>query len=212
MYKNCPNCGEKIVKEMFESNVIQSQEITDEINNYFENKNSKAYCSSCSKELLETKKSEIGKVQKKKLDLANKIIPNMPIITTHTPYNWEYKTCGIVTGIANMGTGLLSDLNSSVSDILGKQSSSYNNKMILSEKKCYRQLKVKALELNANAVIGVDIDYNEIGGKKQIQMVAMAGTAVKVTNIWKVMGNNFDFKEYNNNCSKYFKLNKKISY
>ena len=218
MYKRCPNCGEKIKDGLLITNRIVDQNITDEINSFFAGENSEAYCSICSRKLLDekgTKTKTIEKDYNKPLfRLASEAIKDMPVVTTHAPYEWKYKTCGIVTGLANMGTGVFSSINASVSDVFGIQSDMYNKKIIQAEKSCLNQLKIKALNLGGNAVIGIDIDYNEIGGGKEIQMVAMSGTAVKLQNIESVMRDDFDDDKYKRKCEDYYKLkrdlNKKI--
>ena len=59
---------------------------------------------------------------------------------------------------------------------------SINKKLKGGENICFAQLALAALERNGNAIIGVDIDYSELGGLKGIIMVCMTGTAIKLNN------------------------------
>jgi hypothetical protein len=56
-----------------------------------------------------------------------------------------------------------------------------NAKILEAESKCAKLLREKAAAIGANAIIGLDIDYNEVGGVKGILMVCMTGTAIKIS-------------------------------
>ena len=203
----CPNCGwefTKINKEVTNRYIIQK------INNYYDDKNYDSYCEMCSSKLLKgiidrnsNRDARMKNLISKIGSIENYLIKNMPIVTTHTPYNWKYKTVGIVTGLANMGTGIFSDVGSTITDFLGIQSNLYNSKIRDSEELCMNQLRLKTLRKGGNAIIAVDIDYNEIGGVNQIQMVAMAGTAVKLENFEEVIDKTFDREKYNDMLNEY---------
>lgn len=178
---HCPNCNTEI-KDGFISNVnlLLSQRI-ETINRYSENKQA-GYCTKCSGELF--KQSGI-KLKNEHYDTVNaiaKLIGNIIIVTTHSPYNWEYEIPDIVTGQSTTGTGVVSELTSSFTDLFGIQSNRYNNKIKAGETLCASQIRKQALDLGGNAIIATDIDYAELGAEKGMIMVCMAGTAVKVTN------------------------------
>jgi len=209
--RTCPNCDREINKD---NKFVKSQTVILRINNYY-GKNNEKYCQKCSNELFKKintsynrNKTEIKKTEKEIKIITDYLSKHMPIVTTHTPYNWEYKTCGIVTGLSNLGTGAFSDVGSSISDFLGTESGLYNSKIKKSEENCFNQLILQSLKKGGNAIIGVDIDYNEIGGSKQIQMVAMAGTAVNLTNIEQVIDEKLDIKKYNEKINAYRKIMK----
>jgi len=122
----------------------------------------------------------------------------------------QHQEIGIVTGLANMGTGVFSSLGSSISDFFGQQSNIYNSKIQQSEEFCMQQLRLKTLKKGGNAVIGVDIDYNEIGGTKEMQMVAMIGTTVHLLNIEDVIDEMVNIEEYNKRFKEYRNLLKKL--
>jgi hypothetical protein len=75
---------------------------------------------------------------------------------------------------------------SGFTDLIGAQSGTYNKKLADGEKLCQSQIKIKTLELGGNAIVGVDIDYSEVGGGKGMLMVCMAGTAINLVNINEV--------------------------
>lgn len=107
----------------------------------------------------------------------------IPITTSGISANWDFETIDIVSAQANVGTGVFAELSSDFSDLFGTQSDTYNQKMAKAENICKAALTSKALNLGADAVIGVDIDYSEVGGGKGILMVCMTGTAVHLNQL-----------------------------
>lgn len=177
---SCPNCNEKI-KEGWITNSLFSKNETEFIN-FMMGKSAGGYCNKCGKELKKESqiklKSRIDKLEQ----YLKKNIKNIPILTTHTPFGWEYESYGIVTGQSVTGTGFVSEFKSDFSDFFGGQSGSFNKKLSSGEVLCFRQLRAKALKKNANAIIATDIDYGEAGASKGMLMVCAAGTAVNVKN------------------------------
>jgi uncharacterized protein YbjQ (UPF0145 family) len=90
----------------------------------------------------------------------------------------EYK--GLVAGEAIMGANIFRDLFASVRDVVGGRSSSYEKVMGDARKTAIAEMCDQARELGANAVIGVDIDYETLGSNGSMLMVSAAGTAVKI--------------------------------
>ena len=87
----------------------------------------------------------------------------------------DYK--GIVTGEAIMGANIVRDLFASITDIIGGRSGAYDSKLADARETALAEMQEKARALGANAVVGVDIDYEVIG---QMLMVAASGTAVRL--------------------------------
>jgi len=87
---------------------------------------------------------------------------------------------GIVTAQSTTGTGIWSDFTSFFTDTFGAQSTVYNEKIAAGERLCTETVRMKALNVNANAILGADIDYAEVGGDKAMLMVCMTGTAVRL--------------------------------
>ena len=87
---------------------------------------------------------------------------------------------GIVTGEAVMGANLFKDMFASIRDIVGGRSGSYEKELKKAREVAFEELEESANDLGANAVIGVDIDYEVLGEKNGMLMVSVSGTAVKV--------------------------------
>lgn len=81
------------------------------------------------------------------------------------------------------GTDFISDFFAEISDLMGGQSKTYQKQLKLLTDKAIEQLELEAQRLNANAVVGIQIDHDEISGKgKQMFMVTVTGTAVVAIN------------------------------
>ena len=87
---------------------------------------------------------------------------------------------GIVTGEAIMGANIFKDLFAGVRDIVGGRSATYEKELIRAQKIALEEVEFRAQQAGANAVVGVDLDYEVIGDKGSMLMVTASGTAVKV--------------------------------
>jgi uncharacterized protein YbjQ (UPF0145 family) len=90
----------------------------------------------------------------------------------------EYK--GLVAGEAILGANLFRDLFASIRDIVGGRSGSYEKVLNDARQTAVGEMTDKAAALGANAVIGVDLDYEAIGSNGSMLMVTAAGTAVRI--------------------------------
>jgi uncharacterized protein YbjQ (UPF0145 family) len=90
----------------------------------------------------------------------------------------EYK--GLVAGEAILGANLFRDLFASIRDIVGGRSGSYEKVLNDARQTAIGEMTDKAAALGANAVIGVDLDYETVGSNGSMLMVTAAGTAVRV--------------------------------
>lgn len=86
--------------------------------------------------------------------------------------------CGIVTGEAILGANLFRDLFASVRDIVGGRSASYEKELHTARELAFKELTEEAEKVGANAIVGVDIDYEVIGQSGSMLMVSVSGTAV----------------------------------
>ena len=105
----------------------------------------------------------------------------MLVTTTHNVEGkriLEYK--GLVAGEAILGANLFRALFASIRDIVGGRSGSYEKVLNDARKTAVSEMTDKAEQLGANAVIGVDIDYETVGTNGSMLMVTAAGTAVKI--------------------------------
>jgi uncharacterized protein YbjQ (UPF0145 family) len=87
---------------------------------------------------------------------------------------------GIVTGEAILGANIFKDFFASIRDIVGGRSSAYENELRKARTIALTELQQSAAELGANAVVGIDIDYETVGGNGSMLMVSVSGTAVVV--------------------------------
>jgi uncharacterized protein YbjQ (UPF0145 family) len=102
----------------------------------------------------------------------------MIITTTPTIQGKEIKEyLGVVTGEAIMGANIVKDLFASITDIVGGRSAAYEKELTRAREIALREMEEKALSLGANAVVGVDLDYETV--REGMLMVTVSGTAVK---------------------------------
>jgi uncharacterized protein YbjQ (UPF0145 family) len=90
------------------------------------------------------------------------------------------KYCGVVAGEAILGANLFKDLFAGVRDLVGGRSATYERELQRARDIAIEEMQQKALELGANAVVGVDLDYEVLGQGNGMLMVSASGTAVIV--------------------------------
>ena len=83
---------------------------------------------------------------------------------------------GIVSGEAILGANIFRDLFATVRDIVGGRSVAYEKELARARTMAMDDLTNRADDLNADAVVGVNIDYETVG--KSMLMVSVTGTAV----------------------------------
>lgn len=88
--------------------------------------------------------------------------------------------CGICTGEAILGANIVRDMFAGVRDIVGGRSGSYEKVIRAGKDAALEDMQAQAAELGADAVIGVDLDYEAVGEKASMLMVVASGTAVKL--------------------------------
>lgn len=89
---------------------------------------------------------------------------------------------GLVTGEAILGANLFKDLFASVRDIVGGRSAAYEGELQRARQVAIDEMVGAAQEQGANAVIGIDLDYETVGANGSMLMVTATGTAVVVDN------------------------------
>ena len=90
----------------------------------------------------------------------------------------EYK--GVVTGETIIGANMFKDLFAGIRDIVGGRAGSYEKVLIEAKDTSMQEMMQRAYALGANAVVGIDIDYETIGANGSMLMVATSGTAVVI--------------------------------
>lgn len=105
----------------------------------------------------------------------------MIVTTTSTLQNREivdYR--GLVTGEAILGANIFKDLFAGIRDIVGGRSGAYEAELAKARAIALEEMQQNATRLGANAVIGVDLDYETVGNGGSMLMVTATGTAVIV--------------------------------
>lgn len=88
----------------------------------------------------------------------------------------EYK--GIVFGEVITGVNIVKDFMAGVRDIFGGRSQSYENELVKAREEALSEMQKRASQMGADAVVGVDVDYEVLGQSGSMMMVTISGTAV----------------------------------
>ena len=87
---------------------------------------------------------------------------------------------GIVTGEAILGANIFRDFFASIRDIVGGRAGSYERVLRDGRETAISEMRDEARRLGANAIVGVDLDYETVGASDSMLMVSVSGTAVIV--------------------------------
>ena len=104
------------------------------------------------------------------------ILTTTPTIEGHQIL--EYK--GIVTGETIIGANFMKDLFAGIRDIIGGRSNSYEKVLRKAKDTAMAEMEEHATAIGANAIVGIDIDYETVGQSGSMLMVAVSGTAVVI--------------------------------
>ena len=107
--------------------------------------------------------------------------PGAHMIVTTTPSIEGRKItryCGVVAGEAILGANLFKDLFAGIRDLVGGRSATYERELQRAREMALAEMQEKAAALGANAVVGVDLDYEVLGQGNGMLMVSASGTAV----------------------------------
>ncbi len=85
---------------------------------------------------------------------------------------------GVVTGEAVLGANIFKDFFAGIRDIVGGRSAAYETELRKARTIAMTEVQQAAAELGANAVVGIDLDYETVGGQGSMLMVSVSGTAV----------------------------------
>jgi uncharacterized protein YbjQ (UPF0145 family) len=91
------------------------------------------------------------------------------------------KYFGVVTGEAILGANVFKDLFAGLRDIVGGRSATYEAELHRARDLALTEMQEQARQLGANAVVGVDLDYEVLGANNGMLMVSASGTAVLVS-------------------------------
>ena len=90
----------------------------------------------------------------------------------------EYK--GVVTGETIIGANVFKDLFASIRDIVGGRAAAYERTLTEAKDTAMKEMEERAAAMGANAIVGIDIDYETAGQSNAMLMVATSGTAVVI--------------------------------
>lgn len=108
-------------------------------------------------------------------------VNEMIITTTSTLEGHQIKEYrGIVTGEAIMGANIVRDFFANITDVIGGRSGAYEEKLAEARTIALREMEDNARRLGANAIVGVDLDYETVGQSGSMLMVTASGTAVLI--------------------------------
>lgn len=104
------------------------------------------------------------------------LLSTTPTIEGH-PIQQYY---GVVSGEVIIGANFLKDFTASLHDFFGGRSSAYENTLIEAKESAMREMEERAARMGANAIVGIDLDYETVGQSGSMLMVSCSGTAVKI--------------------------------
>ncbi|MBM3782800.1 MAG: heavy metal-binding domain-containing protein [Acidobacteria bacterium] len=104
----------------------------------------------------------------------------MLLSTTGTIEGRQIEYLGLVTGEAILGANIFKDFFAGIRDIVGGRSAAYEGELRKAKEIALAEMREQAVRLGANAVIGIDLDYETISVGGEMLMVSASGTAVVV--------------------------------
>lgn len=140
-------------------------------------------CPSCRKEaeLLESSKTDAEKLEDK-IEYQRRLQAAESLPITTEAWIGDVERLGVVATEVVMGMNIFKDVLANVRDIFGGRSGAVQNTLRDARNAAFEDIKLQAVELGADAIIAVDIDYHSIstGSSVNMMMVAVTGTAVKM--------------------------------
>jgi len=107
------------------------------------------------------------------------IVTTTPTVEGHRVSRY----CGIVAGEAVLGANLFKDLFAGIRDLVGGRSGTYERELQNARELALTEMQAHAEAIGANAVVGVDLDYEVLGQANGMLMVSASGTAVVIAPI-----------------------------
>ena len=87
---------------------------------------------------------------------------------------------GVVFGEVISGVNFIRDFAASIRNIVGGRSGSYEDELIEARSKAMNEMAARARQMGADAVVGIDVDYEVLGQNNGMLMVTVSGTAVRL--------------------------------
>ena len=104
------------------------------------------------------------------------LLTTTPTIEGHTIQQY----LGIVTSETIIGANVVRDFSAGLRDFFGGRAGSYEEVLQEGKETALQELRERAAAMGANAVVGIDLDYETVGAKGSMLMVVCSGTAVRV--------------------------------
>ena len=105
----------------------------------------------------------------------------MIVTTTNSIEGYKVNAyLGIATGQTIIGANILKDLLASLTDVFGGRASAYEKTLIKARDEALAEMESEAQAMGADAILGVDIDYEVLGAQNGMLMVSVNGTAVRL--------------------------------
>jgi len=104
------------------------------------------------------------------------VVSTTPTIEGHVITRY----CGVIAGEAILGANLFKDMFAGIRDLVGGRSATYERELQRAREIAFKELEERAHDLGANAVVGVDLDYEVLGQRNGMLMVSASGTAVVI--------------------------------
>lgn len=104
----------------------------------------------------------------------------MLITTTSTIEAKKIEYLGLVSTEIVTGVNIFKDMFAGIRDLVGGRTRSYEAELSKAKEKVLEELQVMAMEKGANAIIGLDLDFEVLGKNNSMLMITATGTAVKV--------------------------------
>ena len=179
--ENCPICKEPVKGGLFSSKQWAVKSKVDLINTMM-NTHYEHICFECAANL--TPKNYEALIAELKLlrDRINETSEDFIISTCNPDASQNYTLKGLVTATITVGTSAITEVATTVSDLIGRESERYKALIEKAQAECLSRLKVNAIELDANGIAGLRIEFTEVGGMKSMIMINMYGTAILTTN------------------------------
>lgn len=104
------------------------------------------------------------------------LLTTTPTIEGHPVQKYH----GIVTAETIIGANIFRDFAASIRDFFGGRSGSYEEVLVKAKETALNELSERAEQMGANAVVGIDLDYETVGQGNSMLMVVASGTAVSI--------------------------------
>lgn len=122
-----------------------------------------------------------AKEKQERLDRESRLAGMLLVTTPWIEGRHVDRYLGIVSAEAVIGTGILSELTAGITDLTGTRSEAFEAKLTQAKDAALKELALRAADLGADAVIGMDLDYSTL--RNDMMIVVANGTAVRLDRV-----------------------------